>query len=257
MPGGGMILELAFLDFEKDGQVIINNDQIAKANPRLGIRAAKTLCLFSGQEIPERVNHLVFKRGDWRNKSPRCFWQIWEKCRGRVFKQKFKEMVDDLIGAQKLKKIIRSAKKDISSLFETKKETGKRYFVHNDASPSNMFFGHDGKALLLDFEHAGVTRHQVLALITDLGNFSGRCWPNPKMQQEFLAECLKTKNLGSLKKRYKLIKGVLVFGTIFLAKYGMGTRQKEHQMSVSLLENLEKALLRIDQEYKSLSSMVH
>jgi len=252
MSGGRVILEMVALDFEKDGRILPASEQIATAEPVLGTRAARTLCAFSGRQIPEGVNDLVFKRGDWRNKSPRCFWRNWQK-HSRIFEPRFKKMVDGLIGTQKLKSIIGRAERDIGKLLE-KGSKGEKYFVHNDASPSNMFFRFNGETLLLDFEHSGVTRHQILAFMTDLGNYSGRCWPNPKMQQEFLVGCLKNENLGSLEDRHKLVKGMAVFGAIFLAKYGMSQRHREHQMSVLLLENLEPALARINREYTQLSS---
>lgn len=118
-----------------------------------------------------------------------------------------------------------------------------------------MYFSDTGEdVLLLDFEHASASHNLFLAQVTDLGNYYGRMWPNPEMQREFLNGFLAQSTPETLDENYKLIRTTAVFGALFLAKYGMAPDHGEHQMSVSLLGNLEQNLASLDAQYTALKA---
>jgi hypothetical protein len=53
-----------------------------------------------------------------------------------------------------------------------------------------------------------------------------------------------------LEYRYKLAKASIVFGTIYLTKYGIDSNHPEHQMAVKLLGSLKENLAFLDTVYQ-------
>lgn len=64
-----------------------------------------------------------------------------------------------------------------------KYDDGDWVLTHGDLSPSNMYIGKDDKAQFLDWEWAGKTKNQVLAMVYDYGNLRARAWNNPNFQE--------------------------------------------------------------------------
>ncbi len=249
-PEGNGLLHVDRLDGE-NGTVLTSPELIASADPRLGIRAALMLLQAGGREIPADMDSSLLKRGDWRNESPETFWKVWAEQNNIVFSPKNKPLVDKLIGTEKLQAIVDQTRVAIEPEINARTNLNTEYFVHNDASPGNMYFSDKGDSdLLLDFEHAAASHNLTLSQLTDLGNFYGRLWPNPAMQQQLLTSYFEN-SPDSPEYNYKLLKTVVVFGSMFLSKYAMDPNHHEHQMAISLLSSLEGNLASLDNSYQT------
>jgi hypothetical protein len=159
---------------------------------------------------------------------------------------------DALIDRNRLMEIVENACSALSPWVGHGVDPVREFFVHNDAAPGNMFFpgvpqGHKGRALLFDFEYAGATRYPVLAWLTDLANFYGRCWPNPVMQRVFLQTLLGDDRVRERIAPRDLAKATAVFGTVSLARFAMQTDHPEHPMAVALMTHLEHHIAFVDE----------
>jgi len=72
-----------------------------------------------------------------------------------------------------------------------------------------------------------------------------------EMQQEFLTTYLEF-STDSLESKYQLLKATAVFGSLYLASYGIKEGHKEHVMAESLLRNLENNLGILKQKYETM-----
>jgi hypothetical protein len=251
-PEGYGIIHVERLDAE-NGTILTSAELIAGADPIYGARAARAIASASGRKIPSDIDSSLLHRGDWRNQSPETFWRVWAKQNNIIFSPENTELVDSLIGTERLRTIVEDTRTAIEPLINSGTNPDVEYFVHNDTAPNNIFFSDTGEnVLLLDFEHAAVTHNLVLAQLTDLGNYYGRMWANPNMQQEFLTTYLAQSTPETLEYNYQLLRATAVFGAMYLAKYGMRSGHPEHAMSVSLLRNLENNLTRLDQQYAAM-----
>jgi len=241
------------------GLILISPELIAGADPVYGARAARAIANAGGRVIPPDIDSIILKRGDWRNESPETFWKVWDEQNNSVFDLVNANVVTDLLGRdgkERLQKIIEETRTAIEPLIDESGNPNVEYFVHNDTAPNNIFFSDDGETvILLDFEHAGATHNLMLAQLTDLGNFYGRMWPNPEMQQQFLSAYLTKSTPEALEYNYQLLRATAVFGAMFLAKYGMKLEHSEHIMSESLLSNLEGNLAFLENTYNELKAM--
>ncbi len=248
-PEGNGILHVERLDGET-GTILTSPELIAAADPRYGVRAALAFLRAGGRIIPIDIDSSPLKRGDWRNESSETFWKVWGEQNGVVFSPENAELVDRLTGTEKLRKIVDQTRTEIEPEIAAGTNPDAEYFVHNDAAPNNTFFSDiDDEVLFLDFEHAAASHNPTLAQLTDLGNYYGRLWPNPEMQQQFLISYIEQSTANSVDYNYKLLKAVVVFGAMYLAKYAMRSDNGEHPMAVSLLKNLEGNLSILDNQY--------
>jgi hypothetical protein len=252
LDNGDSLIELAVLNLE-NGDLLSNKELIAAVDPVFGTRAAQTILSLYQKEIPTGIDTSVLKRDDERSHSLKTFQKIWQEQNGIVFDPQNQELVDELIGSNALKEIVDSTFADIRPLLEESENPNIEYLVHDDASPNNMFFNKDGSVTILDWEYAGATHNFLLASITDLGNFYGRCWPNPEMQRNILSTILTFDKFDSLETKYKVAKTVAVFGSMYLSKYAMKRDNGEHPMPRALLGNLLENLDYLSSEYRSLS----
>lgn len=251
-PEGGGILHVERLDSEH-GTLLTNAELIAGADPKLGANAARALALSTGKEIPEDIDSSILKRGDWRVDSLDSFNRVWDEENDIVLNTQNKEFVDKQVGFEKLKAIVDQTRDVIDPLIQAGDNPNAEYFVHNDTSPENVFYGDDGSVTFLDFEHASATHNQFLAQLADLGNFYGRMWANPQMQQEFLTTFLQESTPKNLDYNYQLIRATAVFGSMFLAKYAMSPDHSEHPMAQALLGSLTENLAKLDDKYEEIS----
>lgn len=146
------------------------------------------------------------------------------------------------------------AEESVRDLVSRSPATIERYFVHADLAPNNFCIdpkrAPEDSWRALDFEHAASTRHKTLARLADFSNFFGRCWPNPELQKKVAQEALQIGSEElSLDDRKRFARAAVIFGTFFLAKYGMDPEHEAHNMTTALLHNLEANLLGIDQAY--------
>lgn len=253
---GKGIIELRKFNAE-DGRILASAEEIAAADPEYGARAARAIRTLSGKVIPQDVNSTLFKRGDWRNESAETFWKVWDEQNKKVFDPEHAQFVEEVIGEEKLQAIVDQTRTIAEPIIQAGKDPTTEYFVHNDTAPNNMFFPNEDStqsAVLLDFEHAAASHNRILAQLTDMGNFYGRMWPNPDMQKRFLTTFLRETPQAEREATYKLLKTTAVFGSLYLAKYGMAKDHEEHVMSVSLLKNLEGNLASLDAEYQRLQT---
>lgn len=248
-PEGNGILHVERLDAET-GTILTSPELIAAADPRYGARAALAFLRAGGRIIPIDIDSSPLKRDDWRNESPETFWRVWGEQNDVVFSSENAELVDRLIGTEKLRKIVDQTRNEIEPEIAAGTNPDTEYFVHNDAAPNNTFFSDvKDEVLFLDFEHAAASHNLTLTQLTDLGNYYGRLWPNPEMQQQFLISYIEQSTADSIDYNYKLLKATVVFGAMYLAKYAMKSDSDEHPMAVSLLENLEGNLSILDNQY--------
>jgi hypothetical protein len=252
-PEGYGILHVERLDTE-NGTILTSPEFIARLEEsrarELGARAAMVLAAAGGREIPSDIDSSILNREDWRNQSPETFWRVWEEQNNIVFSPEYTELVNRLIRAERLRTIVNETRTAIEHLINSGTNLNIEYFVHNDATPNNIFFSDIREdALLLDFEHAAASYHLVLAQLTDVGNYYGRMWPNPAMQQEFLTTYLAQSTPKTLDHTYQLLRASTMFGAMYLTKYGVKKGHPENPMSVSLLSNLEGNLASLDQQY--------
>ncbi len=253
-PEGYGLLHVEKLDPEK-GIVLTSPQLIAGADPVYGARAARELAKAGGRVIPPDIDSSLLKRGDERNQSAETFWGVWETQNKIVFAGENVTLVDTLIGSEKLHTIVSQARTALASLVDSGTNPNVEYFVHNDTSPNNMFFnGKSDQVTLLDFEHAGATHNLTLAQLTDLGNFYGRMWPNPEMQQQFLTAYLAISSPDLVEHNYQLLRGVAVFGAMFLSQFAMQPTHPEHLMALSLIANLATNLSVLEQQYNAITT---
>lgn len=252
-PEGYGILHVERLDVE-NGTILTSSEFIARLEEsrarELGARAAMALAAAGGREIPSDIDSSMLNREDRRNQSPETFWRVWEEQNNIVFSPEYTELVNSLFRTERLQTIVNETRTAIEPLINSGTNLKSEYFVHNDTAPNNIFFSDIREdVLLLDFEHAAAAYNLVLARLTDLGNYYGRMWPNPAMQQEFLTTYLAQSTLKALDYNYQLLRATTVFGAMYLTKYGLKEGNPENPMSVSLLRNLERNLASLDQQY--------
>ena len=241
------LIHLEALD-SNDGSALTSAEMIAAADPELGTWAATTLHDFAGREIPPNTETASWKRWDERNETPEVFNQTWQ-ADAQVVLSGLKEK-----HRLRFAKVIEQVKQELDPVITASQTSDKEYLVHNDASPSNTFFNETTRqAILLDFERAGTTHNQSLAVLTDISTFYGRCWPNPNMQKAFIRQYLESSPPEQRAKEYIQLKGAIVFGSIFFAKFAMDRNHPEHTMAVGLLGSLEKNLAYLDKTYLDIS----
>ncbi|HYT46273.1 MAG TPA: hypothetical protein VEP90_28345, partial [Methylomirabilota bacterium] len=174
----------------------------------------------------------------------------WKEQNNIVFSAEHAKLVNGLVRIERLQTIVSQTRFILEYLLNSEKNDRIEYFIHNDTTPNNVYFSNTRKeVLLLDFEHAAATSNLVLAQLTDLGNYYGRMWPNPAMQQEFLTTYLAQSTPETLDNNYWLLRATTVFGAMYLTKYGLKKGHPENPMSVSLLRNLERNLASLDQQF--------
>lgn len=250
---GKTILELEQID--PDSGTFIPAELVETADPVYGKRAAIALMAVSGKEIPPDVSTDGVSGDDWRNKSLESFLDVWHES-DKIFDRQYTDVVSKVVPLEKLKQITAAALSELTEEIPKHLTPDRKYFVHNDVAPNNLFFQdasveNEAKTLFLDFEWAGYTNNRYLAQLTDCGNFYGRLWANKDMQQTFIQGVINAPTQDSLEYRYQLAKASIVFGTIYLAKYGIDPNHKEHQMSVKLLKSLEENLAFLDTSYET------
>lgn len=238
----------------KDGIFLSNPNLLASADPKLGAMAAIALSKASGRLIPPDIDSSLLKRGDWRNQSLEKFMKVWKEQNDVVFGESHTELVNSLVGNDALHAVVNQTETELEPLVSAAQNPNGEYFVHNDAAPNNAFFKNSGEVLFLDFEHAAASHNLFLAQLTDLGNYYGRMWPNPEMQREFLISYLAESSPENLDDNYNLLKTTAVFGSMYLAKYGMQADHPEHTMSLSLLHNLIPNLTELEKKYNELKA---
>lgn len=247
------IIHTERLDAEH-GVVLTSPELIAAADPQLGTAAARALAASSGRKIPRNIDSELLKRGDWRNHSLETFSKVWDEQGEIVFNPVNAQLVDGLIGVEKLHAIADETKTSMGSLIKAADNPSDEYFIHNDTAPNNVFFKDAGEVVFLDFEHAAASHNLFLAQLTDLGNYFGRMWPNPEMQVQFLTSFLAASSHDAIEYNYQLLRATAVFGSMYLAKYGMAPDHVEHAMAKSLLGNLENNLAKLDEKYAEMKT---
>lgn len=231
---------------------------IVKADPVLGKIAGHFLAKFAGKmTVPEDFSLPIVESRENINKSVSSFWRMWDKNNQIFFTQENLEEIKKNIDLDYLLNLVRSSKKETKKFLNDFHRTEEKYFAHNDLAPSNIYYIKKGiddySVALLDFEHSGVTYCSFLAQVSDLGNFYGRLWPNPRMQKEYVIAC--TEELSPLShENYLAIKISIIFTTIHFARFQFESPSHIHtKMSKSLLKNLEKNLKILEDSYKKSS----
>lgn len=245
---GKTILELEQLNSESG--TFIPAELVETADPVYGKRAAIALMAISGKEIPPGVSIDGIAGDDWRNKSIESFLKVWHES-DIIFNNENTGVVSRVIPLERLKQISDRALSELTEEIPEHLTADRKYFVHNDASPNNLFFqdapaGNEAKILFLDFEWTGYTNNRYLAQITDCGNFYGRLWANKDMQQAFIQGMVDAPTQDSLEYRYKLTRASIVFGAMYMAKFGIDSAHRENQMTLKLLGSLEENLTFLD-----------
>lgn len=236
----------AFICFEKldmeKGDLLANNELIASAPREYGTLAGQTLHVISGKEIPPDFDCTVFKNNDIRNRSLESFMAGWNESvkkvidfdpnKQDVFKQGEINMVRKLIEELQAEIVLAQSKRN---------DNGKKYFVHNDASPNNIFFGtNGGETTPLDFEYAGVTENYLLARITDFGNFYSKLWPNPDLQKTFLSSIIEQSDTKNIDEIYHTTRVVVGYGSLFHTQYVIDPEHEEHYSARPDIDNMFK-----------------
>lgn len=240
------IIHLEALDSQK-GNNLGSAELIAGADPLLGKKAGEMLAGVVGRDISSEKDAAFLKRTDERNASLDSFWGKWKQAEAIVTSTEFGEVDPWLV------ETIKRAAQDLEP-FLAETVTDGEYFVHNDVSPSNMYFDNvDDRVVLLDFEHAGATNNPRLAAITDLGNFYARCWPNPEMQKEYAKSLLENLKGRTSEETLTLVKGLMIFNTIYLAKFAMNPEHREHKMAEMLLKNLRENIQTVEEYYQTIA----
>jgi hypothetical protein len=239
------------------GRVLSGREPLAQADPAYGVQAARALVAASGRALSPEMDTALLQRHDWRNQSPTTFWRGWASMKEILLASQHHEMRDRLISRAYLVALLERIEETLKTRLKREGVPGQEVFVHNDCSPSNLFFegpatAPETRVLLFDFEYAGATRHPVLAQLTDWGNYYGRCWPNPAMQQAYLL-ALARSGVGRAtgesergEEQEALVEAVAVFGTLSLARFAMEPGHPEHVMAVSLLEQLSENLAQLE-----------
>ena len=235
---------------------------VKNASPNVGARVAKTIDSVSGIVIPKNLqpkDTRFLKRTDKRGKSPEVYWRNRRYCIRRVLAKRQASWRNKLIKEDKLKGVIENSEEQINPYINKGDKAGQEFFVHNDMSTANVFILNppdslEGYVLYLDFEHAGATKNNTLARLTDFNNFYARCWANPAMQRMFITTYLKESKTGDLKYRYTLMYESVVYGTVFLSRFGMELDNPEHDMTIALLSNLKPNLEALDNKYSLLKN---
>lgn len=167
------------------GVMLSNEAEITTADSWLGELAARTILSASGRALVFCPELAALKRTDKRNRTYSTLVAELEKADLALAESPFlvgplrARYLEAVTGVSQLSRAMPSATVVARGVGE--------FFVHNDASPMNLFFP-EGEFIgqLLDLEFAGATKHQPLAWLTDLGHFYGRAWCNQNMQRSFV-----------------------------------------------------------------------
>lgn len=250
-PEGYAAVHYEKLDSE-NGDLLSSAELIASAPPEYGEWEAKALLKTSGVEIPSDIDTAIFKK-DGRNASPETFWRVWKESEDKVLNiPEEKQKILDPQQIKDIQDVINELKPILEALIKDANEENKYFFAHNDAAPDNTFFDtKTNKAILLDFEHSGVTRNRILAQLTDFGNFYAKSWPNPEMQSSFISTLME-QSARSIHESYIISKATILFGTLYLAKYAMDPNNKDHLMAKLILKSLPNQLKNLEETYITL-----
>lgn len=261
-PSGLGVLLYERLDLE-NGVILEGPEAISEAPPEIGERVANNFDVVSGIKIPLSIDEKrlqILRRLDKRKADPELLRKHWNWLKSRVLAKRYDNWRNNIIERYQLQNIIEQAELLINTYIERDDKSKNEYFMHNDMAPSNTYIPNpinstDGPVIFMDFEHSGVLNNRTLALLSDLGNFYRRCWPNPKMQERFIISYLRNSERNNLHYTYALLKSAVVGGTITIGRWGMDAkRSSEHKMAVALLSNLKPNLDALDEEYSLLKS---
>lgn len=234
--------------------------------------SAKTILSVSEKPIPNNLSNETLTRNDNRNTSPDGVKDMLGRATSRVLDSKLANFVSDTVGPTTVNGVEMSGYdqcaqlkdeliNNIDILTNQWPETEEEYFVHNDASPNNMFYWQDKadpnntRAMLLDFEHGGATHWPVLAMLTDVENFYGRLWPNPDLQTAFAKESLKLladhcNTPEEVEDRKTIIRTAMIFGSFYLSSFPLAKAANmleldgERDVEAVLAETKESAMAR-------------
>ncbi len=233
----------------------INSDQSRK----LINASSKILVNYLGSEVPAHINTDSLRQGETateRYKSPESVYKQWETAR-ELIGEKIADVfpVDTNRHSKRISDLVSEGQSRLKYLVDNMGSQDKKYFVHGDFNPSNMCVAKNNNQnadgfLVIDFEQAGVTNYQALAKMNDLSNFFGVLWEEPDLQDSLIRSYFQeeTKH-GQVDQCYSLMRAAIIFGTTDYARYGMAYDHPEHGMSVALLNNLEKNLGVLNEEY--------
>ncbi|GEM_PF-4325313 len=213
-----------------------------------------------GNEIPTQTSIEPLRHdqnADWRYRSPELCNKVWQESSERVIANLDVVYPSNLEEEQA--KIAALAAEGIARMdflvANSPAEEGKHYFVHGDFDANNICLKPDGTEYrVLDFEHAGASQYQPLARLTDVSNCFGRCRPNPVMQESFIRESMRVHKEKSHEDAYHLLRSAIIFGTLYLAKFGMDPNHGEHPRVAQQLKQLDHNLKSLDDEYMKISS---
>lgn len=260
---GKGIIALELLD-SHDWEFLATPEQLAtlegSQKEQLVSAAVASIRNLSGIEVPKDIDTSSLRFGDTahpRYKSPDSVSKEFDE-NERVADMAAEVFADDSDArAATFRGLNQELRVLVDHLNTLNPPDGRQYFVHGDMAPNNMCVskGDDRKSLVLDFEHAGKTEYRMLAKLTDMSNFIGRCWPNPELKRDLLRSLLDSESdeLGP-DDSYRLVRSATIFGALLLAKYGMAHDHPEHKMSVAILNQLEEDLKTIDDDYRRIAT---
>jgi len=255
-----LLIQLQVLS-PNDGVAYTGKEMHAAAPLEVAAQGTTAILSLNRKEIPREIDTSMLDRQHERNASPEAFSATWQNQNEIIFSPKNRETVATLCqtapdtndGVNNLRQTVEAARGFLDDLIVKGQDDSHEYLSHGDADLNNMFIKNNGEAILIDWETAAATHNWFLAQLTDLSNMFGRCWVDPEKQHQVLSTILKSDCFDDLQTRYQVAYSVAVYGSMYLAKYGMDPNHHEHQMSLSLLGNLKGTLDYLDSEYRSLN----
>lgn len=217
----------------------VDNPERNEGNRTLVEKVSKLL-VNTERFIPQGIDTENLNKGDWRNVDKEHFLEVWREGVNKVLDGGGRDLVLD----GNLEEIIKRGEAAIGKLLEITPKSDYEYLAHNDLSPNNCYVTEGNDIVVLDWEHAGTTHYENLAVLTDMANFWARCWSNPELQKKFINDYLveTVKQGEDLSLAYLMMETTIIHGSLFLAKYGMDPDNREHRMSEMLLKNLKSNL---------------
>lgn len=255
-----LLIQLQVLSPE-DGATYLGMEMHSSAPLETATKGTDALLSLYRKAIPSEIDTSMLDRQHERNASPEAFSATWQNQNEIIFDPVNQETVASLCqtapetndGANNLHQIVETSQGYLDDLIAKGQDDSHEYLSQGDADLNNMFFKNNGEVVLIDWETATASHNWFLAQLTDLSNMFGRCWVDPEKQHLVLSTILKSDCFDDLQTRYQVAYTVAVYGSMYLAKYGMDPTNHEHQMSLSLLGNLQDNLNYLDSEYQSLS----
>lgn len=239
---GVTLVEYEALDV-KNGLMLERNEDISGLDISFGLTYAQVIVDLLGREIDQDIDTSAMRPTTWQNNWENFIQEFYRPSADKVLNYISSSQPRDItLSLEKLEKYLSFFESVIVPMLRLAETPGKQFFVHKDLGPSQIYFQSRSNVskgyLLLDFEYSTAVNNRSLGELIDLGNFYGRLWSYPRLQQAFLRGYL---DLAGEEYEYRatLLKGAIIGFTIDLSSKALDISSGQYETAVALLNSLD------------------